>query len=140
MSDGYINLYLEYYNNDVYYDIQGKDMKYFNIFKLDDIDKLDCYASQYSLTTKLRYNGEVLTYGRDYGKDDDSYINIEDEDFFDKHLFVYIGYTSGNERFKNALSQYINKGYKNEGRIKASTLIDNPNLFMKAYEKIKERF
>lgn len=149
LSDGYINLYLEYYDNEEYHDIQCKDMKYFNILKIDDIDKLNCWWSRYSSKTRLKYDSDDLTFGdHDIG---DLYINIENEDFFDKHLFVYIGYVSGKyyddngkriapERFKSALSQYINKGFKYEGRIKASTLMDNPDLFMKAYEKIKERF
>ena len=138
LSDGYINLYLEYlYNNKEYYDIhcEDKDIKYFNILKIDDIDKLNCWRSRYSSSPDiyLRYDRDDLSYKG-------CYIKIEDEDFFDKHLFVYIGYHSGNQSFSSALSKYINKGLKYDGRIKASTLMDNPDLFMKAYEKIKERF
>ena len=143
LSDGYINIYLEYYDNEKYHEIQSEDMKYFNILKIDDIDKLNCWWSNYSLNPRLKYDSYDLKFG-------DNYVKIENEDFFDKHLFVYIGYIGrkyyddnvkriDTERFKSALSQYINKGFKYEGRIKASTLMDNPDLFMKAYEKIKER-
>jgi len=145
LSDGYITLYLEYYYNEEYCDIHGENSKAFNILKIDDIDKLNCWQSRYTSRPDihLRYDGDDLMYKS-------WYVNIEDEDFFDKHLFVYIAYISrkydsngkivDTERFKSALSQYINKGFKNEGRIKASTLMDNPDLFMKAYKKIKERF
>lgn len=146
LSDGYITLYLEYYyNNEEYCDIQSENSKAFNILKIDDIDKLNCWQPRNSSRSDihLRYDGNDLKYKG-------WYVNIEDEDFFDKHLFVYIAYITGKygdngkrvdtESFKSALSQYINKGFKNEGRIKASTLMDNPNLFMKAYNKIKERF
>ena len=166
LSDNYIDrIYLVFYDDweKDYYNIyisEPNPLGDVEILKNKKIDVNKLYCTQKSNFAKITYNNDLYScceYSVDNSEHDSNgeyTISIRTDNFFEKTLFIGVDYnaTAKNDngeivdtkRFVSSLVKRITKrnslSWAGRYFINAQTLIDNPDLFMKAYREIKERF